>query len=165
MTKIKFELKRKSSKAVQKKLFQLMETIGGGKGGPARIRRVNKQVSRWLLRWVNDNFKTQGGKVSAGGWKKLKAGGRWVDAGAGWLRWDPSAKILQDSGILKASFISFHNRHLAGVGSDVPYSIYHEAGVSSRGLPQRRMLPIGRDKSVTDGILKIYNIKLFVTKL
>ena len=149
-TKVKFELKRQSSKAVQKKLLQLSKLMSN----PSRI---NKQVSTFLLGWVNRNFKTEGGMIGIAGWKKLKAGGRWVNAGVGWVRWDPKAKILQDTGLLKASFISFYGRTFAGVGSDLSYSVYHEAGLPTRGLPQRRMLPIASDRGVSSGIIKIYD--------
>jgi phage gpG-like protein len=149
------EIKLTGSKQVQNKLRQLIKSV-------RNTSVVNRKVSVWLLKWVNDNFKSQGRKVSSSGWKKLKAGGRWVSAGGGWLKWDPSAKILQDTGVLRASFAigRFYTRNSAGIGSDVSYSKYHQFGVPSRNLPKRRMLPMNTDSSVNKGVLKIYNMHI-----
>lgn len=92
-----------------------------------------KQAAIFLDRWVQQNFKTEGGNV--GGWKKLQAGGRYVPG----FGFDPAAKILQDTSRLRASFLPFHSKKNAGIGSDLPYSEAHEEG--SERLPKRRMLP------------------------
>lgn len=114
----------------------------------------NKAVSVWLTRWVNQNFKTQGGKV--GGWTPFKHGGRWVGKGRT-RRFDTSAKLLQDTGKLKASYKGFYSNRFAGVGTDVTYAKKHEFGVPSRRLPARRMLPTNQDKDVILGVTKIYD--------
>lgn len=113
-------------------------------------RSANRKVSVWLMRWVNDNFKSQGGKV--GKWKPFKLGGRRLPGGG----IDASAKLLQDTGRLRASFSPFYSRTEAGVGSALKYSITHELGFPHRNLPARRMLPIASDRSVLSGIRKIY---------
>jgi len=135
---------RGGSEPAKRKLRQLIRAV-------KNPRKANRQVSIFLLRWVNDNFKTQGGKV--GGWKPFKLGGRRLPGGA----IDRSAKLLQDTGRLRLSFNEFHSRTSAGVGSNLNYSITHELGLPHKNLPARRMLPLSTDRSVTKGIIKIYD--------
>lgn len=134
---------------------------------------ANAQVSQWLVRWVNDNFKTEGGKV--GKWAPFKLGGRKVKKGkwgkrsrySGKNKWvlDTSAKLLQDTGQLRGSFKGFATNEVAGVGTEVTYSKYHEYGVPKNKLPQRRMMPDPElDKDVVTGVLKIYQ-SYFKTEL
>lgn len=89
------------------------------------------QASIFLDRWVQKNFRTEGGNV--GGWPRFAAGGRSTRKG-----FDTSAKLLQDTGRLRASFSPFATRDNAGVYSDLDYSKPHQEGI---GVPQRRMLP------------------------
>lgn len=96
------------------------------------------------------NFRTEGGKV--GKWKKLKAGGRYVSRN-GKRKLDVSAKILQDTGRLRKSFLPFHNKKDAGIGSDLPYSKPHEEGEGP--LPKRRILPLV--KEVRRNVVDIYD--------
>ena len=109
-------------------------------------RGVYKQGVTFLDRWVQQNFKTEGDKV--GGWKPLAAGGRWI-AGKGL---DTSASILQDKGILRASFVPFINTRNAGIGSDLNYAKKHDQGI---GVTQRRILPLA--KEVRASLKKIFN--------
>ena len=97
-----------------------------------RMKPAYQKVSIYLDKWVQDNFKTEGGKV--GKWPPFKAGGRWVKG----LGIDASAKLLQDTGRLKASYLPFATRNNAGIGSDLPYAKKHEEG---DGVPKRRTLP------------------------
>lgn len=134
---------------------------------------ANKEVSVWLFRWVNDNFRTEGGKV--GGWPPFKYGGRLVRArnpsgrrnrlarsqsiveGPGRRRYvDTSAKLLQDTGRLRASMSSFYSRSTAGIGSALPYSVTHDQGLPSRNVPKRRILPDESDRDVSEAVVKIY---------
>lgn len=98
------------------------------------------KISIMLDRWVQRNFKTQGGKV--GGWKPLKAGGRWVKRRGKGRYFDTSAKILQDTGRLRASMFPFATANKAGIGSSLSYAKNHEEGI---GVPVRRMLPESKD--------------------
>jgi phage gpG-like protein len=142
-------------------IIEVREIRGGSREALRKMRLLtrkvknpapaNRRVSVWLLRWVNDNFKTQGGKV--GKWKPFKLGGRRIPGGG----IDRSAKLLQDTGRLRASFNAFHSRTVAGVGSNLNYSITHELGLPHRNLPRRRMLPLASDRSVTAGIVRIYD--------
>lgn len=114
-------------------------------------RDVNKRLMVYLDQWVQHNFRSEGGKV--GGWKPLAAGGRWKTSASGRRRFDPSAKILQDTGRLRISFYPFERGETVGIGSDIPYSKKHEEGED--GLPQRRMLP--KPSEVRDDVKRIYD--------
>ena len=92
-----------------------------------------RQASTYLDRWVQQNFKTEGGKGEK--WQPFKVGGRYKNG-----KIDTSAKLLQDTGRLRASFLPFATRKNAGIGSDLPYSEAHEKGLGH--LPKRRMLPL-----------------------
>ncbi len=102
---------------------------------------VMKKISIFLDGWVQRNFKTQGSNV--GGWDKLKLGGRRRKGGG----FDNNAKILQDTGRLKASFKPFSTKANAGIGSNLPYSKIHEKGLN--GMKKRRMLPNKSDREVS----------------
>ena len=135
---------RGSSAAATRKLRQVIRSV-------RNPRPANRRVSVWLLRWVNENFKSEGGKV--GRWKPFKLGGRKIPGGG----IDRSAKLLQDTGTLRASFSPFHSRNTAGIGSGLSYSITHELGLPHQNLPARRMLPLATDRDVTNGIIRIYD--------
>jgi len=142
----KFKMKMKPSQAKIDSRFA--ETVNKIKDTDNAF----KKISIFLDTWVQRNFKSQGGKV--GGWEKFKHGGRINDKGVGseirlptpwgvidaWV--DKSAKLLQDSGRLKISFLPFSSRDNAGVGSDLPYSEAHDEGI---GVPQRRILPVSSE--------------------
>lgn len=113
-----------------------------------------RQVAVFLDQWVQGNFKTQGGNV--GGWAPFAQGGR-VRRG----RFDANAKLLQDTGALRHSFLPFVKKGVAGIGSDLPYSADHEYGRPTRGLPQRRMLM--KDKEVRADIKEIMDNWLSVS--
>lgn len=118
---------------------------------------ANRKVSIRLLRWVNENFKTEGGKV--GKWKPFRHGGRLTGnrLPSGRFEVDRSAKLLQDTGALRASFIPFSSKTVAGIGSNVRYSLTHELGLPHKNVPIRRMLPLPEDREVIDFITKIYD--------
>lgn len=107
---------------------------------------VMRQVAVFLDQWAQRNFQSQGDK--AGGWVGFKYGGRIVrKKGAkaqsieGHRYIDGSAKLLQDTGALRHSFLPFIRKGVAGIGSDLPYSKGHEDGMPKYKLPQRRLLP------------------------
>ncbi len=116
-------------------------------------RDPNQRVMVYLDGWVQRNFKTEGGKV--GGWVPLAAGGRWKTTAAGVRKFDPDAKILQDTGRLRLSFVPFERDrgNVVGIGSDVPYSEKHEYGEGN--LPQRRMLP--RRSEIIEDVRRIFS--------
>lgn len=114
-------------------------------------------IQVYLDAWVQRNFKTEGGKV--GGWEKLAAGGRWKTSASGKSVFDSSAKILQDTGRLRLSFVSFVKYDSVSIGSDIPYSKKHEEG--QNGLPVRRMLP--KYTEISKDVKKIFN--LYIAKI
>ena len=154
---VKLLVNRRSSDRVRVKLRELIKKVHNP-------RSANRQVSVWLLRWVNENFRTDGGNV--GGWEPFKYGGRVVTKKSGkgdsqsisGRRYvNAQAKLLEDSGDLRASFEGFFSKDSAGVGSDIPYSAGHELGIPLSNLPSRRLLPTKDDKDVSDKIIKIYD--------
>lgn len=106
-----------------------------------------RQSAVFLDRWVQENFKTEGSKV--GGWKPFKRGGRFAKRKG----LDTAAKLLQDSGLLRASFKPWATNRNAGIGSKLPYSEPHNEGTN--GLPQRRMIPLRSE--IAKDIRKIFS--------
>lgn len=96
-----------------------------------------KRASVFLDRWVQDNFKTEGGNV--GGWEPFAYDGRPTGRQVeGVPVVDTTAKLLQDTGRLRASFMPWATKNNAGIGSDLPYAEFHNDGA---GVPERRILP------------------------
>ena len=116
--------------AVLARLTKIRERMVGS-GAPI----VYKKISIFLDQWVQRNFKNQGSQLSGSDtWPPFKSGGRRLK-GAGL---DTSAKLLQDTGALRASHLPFSSGVDAGIGSTLPYSKYHQEGI---GVPMRRTLP------------------------
>lgn len=112
-----------------------------------------KKVSVYLDRWVQDNFKTEGGKV--GGWQDFARGGRLEDG-----QIDTTAQLLQDTGRGRASFTPFATKKDAGIGSDLPYMRDHDKG--ENGQVQRRILPeLDEVEGDVEDILEDHVIKAF----
>jgi len=145
---VKLKVDKHSSAAVTRKFRDLTKAVKDTKS-------ANIQVARWLLRWVNDNFVSEGGKV--GGWAPFKAGGRWIRQKGKKPYLDTNAKLLQHTGHLRLKFHSFATKTSAGIGNNQPYSIYHELGLPTGKLPARRMLPNETDDDVSDAVIKIYD--------
>jgi phage gpG-like protein len=134
---ISIKWKKEQARIARAELKKVRENLNS-------IDHVMAKISIMLDRWVQQNFKTEGGKV--GGWKPFKAGGRWITK-KGKRQLDTSAKLLQDTGRLRASFKPFSTANMAGIGSALEYSETHEKGL---GVPARRMLPekVDVDKQV-----------------
>ena len=103
----------------------------------ADMKEPMSKVATLLDRWVQTNFKTEGGNV--GGWAPFAIGGRRKKGG----RIDTTAKLLQDTGRTRASFLPFSSKNDAGIGSDLPHTKAHNEGHGN--LPKRRMLPKAAD--------------------
>lgn len=112
----------------------------------SKMENAFQPASVYLDRWVQTNFKSEGGNV--GGWEPFKLGGRRLKGGG----IDPSAKLLQDTGRLRASFFPFATRRDGGIASDLPYAKVHHKGEGR--LPERRLLP--KKAEVIDKIRKIF---------
>ena len=139
---IRVTIKTEGDKLLAKKLSKLAHKIKNPLD-------ANKEASVWLHRWVNENFKSAGGKV--GGWAPYKYGGRVGPKG----KINTSAQLLQDTGDLRKSFNHFWTRNSFGIGSWIPYAEFHEFGTPY--LPIRRMLPSGDDPEVVTKTIKIYD--------
>lgn len=107
----------------------------------------NRRAAIVLDQWVQENFRSEGGRV--GGWTPFRYGGRRIPGGG----FDTSAKLLQDTGALRASFHSFADKDEVGIGSEMFYSVFHEFGTGT--VPARRMLPHEDDVLAT--FMSIYN--------
>lgn len=142
--RIEARVDTRTVKRVQTKLNYIRRH--GGKD----LTPVNRRAGIWLLRWINENFRDQGSKTGKR-WKPFAAGGRWKKG-----KFDPNAKLLQDTGALRSSFDYKANKRSAVVGSDLEYSKYHEEGVPRRNLPERRMLPRHTDTEVLKYLADIY---------
>lgn len=112
-----------------------------------------RQASVFLFKWVQNNFKTEGGKTEKT-WKDLKLKGRWKGKGKN-RYFQTDYKILQDEGRLRQSFKPFFTKDNAGIGSELPYSKTHEHGDKSKNIPQRRILP--KRVEVMPDIYDIFN--------
>jgi phage gpG-like protein len=102
--------------------------------GASRDRSVpNRRLAVQLQGWVFRNFQAGGG-LQTPAWAPLAASTAKQKARLGY-----SGTPLIRTGHLRQSFRPFSDNDSAGVGSEVPYSQYHETG--TRHLPQRAMLP------------------------
>ena len=100
---------------------------------------MNAAIATYLDQWVQKNFRSEGGKV--GGWKAF--------APSTLRRLEKTsrapAKLLQDTGRLRSTFLPFADEKQAGIGTNLksqsgaPYPLYHHEGRGN--LPQRRLLP------------------------
>lgn len=133
------ELTLKTEQA-QKRLIKLANTVSD-------TAMLNRQVGIALYGAVLRNFRDQGHEGKA--WSPFKAGGRWHGRGKD-RRLDTGAKLLMDTGALRASFVPFSDATRAGVGArsyvpkgtgEAPWDLaaIHEFGTST--IPARPMLP------------------------
>jgi len=132
---------------LDKRYAKAMKKLDTKSGGGMKI--PNKKAAIWMDSWVQKNFRSLGKFV--GGWKPLKFGGRWIGRKPN-RRFDTTAKVLQHTGRLRASFVPFATTKDAGIGSDLPYSRPHQKGEGR--LPKRRMIP--NRKEVLPAVVKIY---------
>jgi phage gpG-like protein len=133
-------------------LAALQKVAGSVKNrAPANQKLAAQLNSLWFRGFHNQS--TPEGKP----WQPLKLGGRWHGKGKD-RRFDPTAKILQDTGNLrdKAMHTAYDNDQVsifvqAGVGFD--YAEVHENGTSR--VPQRKMLP--EERTAIDYAQRIYD--------
>lgn len=93
----------------------------------------NRQLATQLYGWTQRNFQ-QGGGLQTPAWVPLKPSTLKEKQRKGY-----SSTPLIRTGHYRQSFRQFYDNSQAGVGSEVPYSKYHETG--TRFLPQRAALP------------------------
>lgn len=101
-----------------------------------------KRALAVLDRWVQENFKTEGGKV--GGWRPLKEAT--IRARMRRRNKTGDIRILQDNGTLKRNWKHISGKDYAGIQStatagksNYPYGLAHDEGRGNN--PQRRILP------------------------
>lgn len=108
---------------------------------------ANRQLATQLYGWVQRNFQQSGG-LQTPPWLALKPSTLKDKQRKGY-----SSQPLIRTGHLRQSFRQFYDNEKAGVGTEVPYSQYHETGTSR--LPQRAMLP--PQPVAIDFAIRIYN--------
>jgi phage gpG-like protein len=148
MAEIEYKIDKASIERAERRMRQLQKQIPD-------LTIPHKKISIFLDQWVLRNFQTEGRNV--GGWANFKAGGRRRKGGG----IDTTAKLLQDTGVLRRSFVPFSSKKSAGIGSDLFYSKPHQEGERSRNLPQRRMIPNKtKDRKIIVDVAKIYESHL-----
>lgn len=138
---------RPRTESVVKDLDERRKMLVGKRIGEG-IPLYHKKASIMLDAWVQRNFKSEGGNLSDGKWQEFAAEGR-PRRGFGL---DSSAKLLQDTGLLRASHQPFWNKNDAGIGTSLPYAEVHNKG---QGVPVRRTVP--KDVEVRQALLKLLN--------
>lgn len=93
----------------------------------------NRQASIAMYGWLIRNYDREGATI--GGWAPLSPRTIAEKKKLG------KEKMLVRSGAMRQSFVPFHTKDNAGVGSELSYSKAHEDGNPSRNLPARPMLP------------------------
>lgn len=111
-------------------------------------RAFYKRTTIYLDRWVMDNLKGEGSKV--GGWTPFKIGGRFTGKGDN-RKFDSSAKLLQDTGKLRASLRHQSTMKGAKVFTRLRYAVVHDQG--SGRLPKRQLIP--KWQQVRNPVMKI----------
>jgi len=106
-----------------------------------------QKVAALLDRWVQKNFQSEGKKATSGGWVKFS------EFNIRKIK-DSKAKLLQDKGRLRSSFVPFYSLFNAGIGSKLDYAEQHEKGEGD--VPKRKMLPV--KKQVWPDIKKTLNL-------
>ena len=127
-----------------------------------RRKDTNAKCTAFLERWIQDNFKTQGQKATGSGWKPLSPVTiEMRRKGKG----TASAKILEDTGMLKNRWKRFYTDQDAYIESGVNYGWKHEEGDPNNRfmgrpapIPQRKILP--KKAQIWPDIKKIYQIFL-----
>jgi phage gpG-like protein len=135
-----------------------------------RRESINRRIAIELYGITMRNFAAQGNDGTP--WVPFQASrvhgtwmrGRWKGKGKN-RYFDPSAKLLQDTGHLRQSFLSFADDEVAGVGAasfrlgpDEPADLaaIHEFGNAARHIPARPMLPT--ERVALEKALVIYNL-------
>jgi phage gpG-like protein len=127
--------------AVIRKLDNVKGALQHGKAFNARAIAV-------VFKFVQDNFKSEGGKV--GGWVKLAD--RTIEQRQ--RRRSGTVRVLQDVGWLKGKWKHEYTDKFGALTSAVDYGIYHDSDEPRSGkLPQRRILP--REDDMAEPLRKI----------
>lgn len=106
------------------------------------------------LKWVDENFKKQGGLLKEGKWQKL-ADSTLKRRRTRKKKPTESKNILMDSGDLKKSINTRFTSRGVWIGTAKDYGIYHDSDAPRRKLPQRRILPRQKDDTMVSRLRKV----------
>lgn len=135
------------------------------RGISLKLKNPRRLYARWGvqgLKWIDKNFKQQGGLLHEGKWKAIKETTKARrrkgknQKGRRGNKYGP--KILMDTGHLRNQ--TFNTRFCArGVylGSNCIYASTHEYGNSRRNIAKRRMLPHQKDETMVKILVKVAN--------
>lgn len=118
---IDIKIQVKGLRDVQRMLRNLAASVARGAGTTSLHARYAIIASQWIDR----NFQQEGGLV--GGWRALRPN---TIAG----RRKGSSRVLQDKGLLRASFVPAWDEKAAVVGSAEKVALWHEKG--TKGSPE-----------------------------
>lgn len=116
-------------------------------------RKLHARFGVQGIKWVDENFKKQGGLLKEGKWKRL-AYSTLEARRTRKERRTMSEKILKDRGKLRESFDTRFTHEGVWIGTVKKYAAPHEFGEPKRGLPQRRMLPRQQDDTMVERLKK-----------
>lgn len=121
---------------VKPTLAELRKRLEKKRAAVMDLRTPYARAAVLLDQWVQRNFKSEGGKV--GGWTPFAKNKDGIPIVEVINPGRAPAKLLQDTGRLRSSFLPIANKKEAGIGSDLPYAKTHHEGL---GVPERRLLP------------------------
>ena len=119
-------------------------------------RTVNAACLTVVDRWIQDNFKTEGGKV--GGWKPLKPATIAARRHGSNKALAGQVKILQDTGQLRSNWKHIVDRTTGRLRSlvkgkgGVSYGLFHDQGLGN--LPKRQIIP--EPKQIAPQLKQVY---------
>jgi phage gpG-like protein len=124
-----------------------VKRIGKVLGAMSNRKDANARAVAIVDRWVQINFKTEGGNVD--GWEPLK------DQTIRQRKRNKSGqvKILQDAGWLRGKWKHIISNINGALVSGVDYGIYHDKGTEH--LPVRQLLP--KHEDIWPDIKKVYS--------
>ena len=105
------------------------------------------------LRWVDENFKKQGGLLKEGKWQKL-ADSTIKRRQTRKKKRTKSQLILIDSGDLKRDFDTRFTSRGVWIGTPKEYAVFHDSDRPRKKLPHRRVLPRQKDDTMISRLRK-----------
>lgn len=140
--------------------LQLMATIQGETQLSRKLQLLTSQVKNWepALKetalslkdiFSNDVFETEGGAIQEE-WAPLSRAYAYRKE-----RQYPGQGILEATGMMKASFMTFWNTETAKVWNDAMYFKYHQSNAPRKKLPRRMMMKLGNAQR--EMVVRIFN--------
>jgi len=116
----------------------------------ANRRATNARAVAAVDRWVQQNFKQEGGLAQDGGWAPLAPATR--RARRRGANTDAGQRILQDSGQMRSRWKRTWTATRASIQSGVDYARYHQTGTQK--MPRRAILP--SEEQIAPVLVKIF---------